>query len=93
MDWDRIKMSDSYKKSNYYGPNRNATECRKFKKDLNGKYQVLTLLLLNLGLSGEICSEECSSAGCWSKGSDQCLECKHLLYNGTCLKNCKAIEK
>ncbi|KAG5675685.1 hypothetical protein PVAND_005570 [Polypedilum vanderplanki] len=40
----------------------------------------------------EICSEECSSAGCWGKGPDQCLECKNFIYKGTCLPSCKSIK-
>ncbi|XP_070496722.1 epidermal growth factor receptor isoform X2 [Chironomus tepperi] len=39
---------------------------------------------------GEVCSEECSFAGCWGKGSDQCLECKNFIYKGTCLPSCKS---
>lgn len=42
---------------------------------------------------GEVCSEECSSSGCWGKGPDQCLECKSFIHKGTCLPDCKSTEK
>lgn len=42
---------------------------------------------------GEVCSIECSAAGCWGKGPDQCLECQHFVYKGTCLSNCKSLKK
>jgi hypothetical protein len=32
IDWGKIKKSESYEQHNHYGPNRNATECRKFIK-------------------------------------------------------------
>ncbi|KAG4073502.1 hypothetical protein HA402_000726 [Bradysia odoriphaga] len=35
-----------------------------------------------------ICSTECTSDGCWGPGPDQCLECKHFKFNGTCLDAC-----
>lgn len=35
-----------------------------------------------------VCSEECTSAGCWGSGPDQCLECKNFKFNGTCLSSC-----
>ena len=37
----------------------------------------------------EVCSDECSSAGCWGKGPDQCLECKNFEFKGRCLASCK----
>ncbi|XP_031623661.1 epidermal growth factor receptor [Contarinia nasturtii] len=39
---------------------------------------------------GLFCSGECTDAGCWGAGSDQCLECKHVKYNGTCLRSCQS---
>lgn len=36
------------------------------------------------------CSEECTDAGCWGAGADQCLECKHIQFNGTCLRSCQS---
>lgn len=35
-----------------------------------------------------ICSEECTSAGCWGAGPEQCLECRHFKFNDTCLRSC-----
>lgn len=29
--------------------------------------------------------------GCWGPGSEQCLECKHFKYNGTCLLSCDSL--
>lgn len=40
------------------------------------------------GSEGLICSEECTSDGCWGPGPDQCLDCKHFKFNGTCLNSC-----
>lgn len=53
----------------------------------------IVILYLNVALAGEVCSDECSSAGCWGKGPDQCLECKNFVYKGTCLPNCKSTKK
>lgn len=36
-----------------------------------------------------ICSEECTEAGCWGSNPDQCIECKHIKYNNTCLRSCE----
>lgn len=41
-------------------------------------------------MDGLVCSEECTSAGCWSTGNRQCLECKHFTFNQTCIKSCKS---
>lgn len=41
--------------------------------------------------AGLVCSEECSADGCWGSGPDQCLECKHFRYNGTCIKSCDSL--
>lgn len=39
---------------------------------------------------GMVCSEECTKDGCWGPGSDQCLGCKHVKFNGTCLHSCQS---
>ncbi|CAO1345232.1 unnamed protein product [Diamesa hyperborea] len=44
-------------------------------------------------LDNEVCSEECSSAGCWGVGLDQCLECQNFIYNGSCLATCKSLKR
>ena len=54
---------------------------------------ILIKYLKQIDSEGEVCSEECSSAGCWGKGSDQCLECKNFIYKGTCLPSCKSTKK
>uniref|UniRef100_W4VRP0 Receptor protein-tyrosine kinase n=1 Tax=Corethrella appendiculata TaxID=1370023 RepID=W4VRP0_9DIPT len=42
---------------------------------------------------GFVCSEQCTAAGCWGKGTGQCLECKNFNYKETCLANCRIIPK
>lgn len=37
-----------------------------------------------------VCSTECTSAGCWGPGPQQCLECQHVKFNNTCLNSCKS---
>lgn len=50
--------------------------------------------LLNFTESaGEVCITECSAAGCWGVGPDQCLECENFVYKGTCLSDCNSIDK
>ncbi|XP_055299802.1 epidermal growth factor receptor [Sitodiplosis mosellana] len=39
---------------------------------------------------GQYCSDECTEAGCWGAGPDQCLACKHVKYNGTCFRSCQS---
>ncbi|XP_076821593.1 receptor tyrosine-protein kinase erbB-4-like [Clavelina lepadiformis] len=34
------------------------------------------------------CDPECDSNGCWGPGPDQCLQCSHYLYQGSCLESC-----
>uniref|UniRef100_A0A8W7PX60 receptor protein-tyrosine kinase n=1 Tax=Anopheles coluzzii TaxID=1518534 RepID=A0A8W7PX60_ANOCL len=41
---------------------------------------------------GMECSEQCSKAGCWGKGPEQCLECKNVKYKGKCLDSCRACQ-
>lgn len=48
------------------------------------------LSLPSLGADKLICSEECTSAGCWGAGAEQCLECRHFKFNGTCLQSCRS---
>lgn len=48
------------------------------------------LFFLVVGSEGLICSEECTSDGCWGPGPEQCLECKHFKFNGTCLNSCSS---
>ncbi|CAO1339885.1 unnamed protein product [Diamesa hyperborea] len=43
-------------------------------------------------LEKQICSEECTSDGCWGSGSDQCYKCKNDIYNGSCLATCKSLK-
>ncbi|KFB41066.1 AGAP008819-PA-like protein [Anopheles sinensis] len=43
--------------------------------------------------SGMQCSEQCTSAGCWGKGPEQCLECKNFIYEGKCLDSCKSLPR
>uniref|UniRef100_A0A182K8V6 receptor protein-tyrosine kinase n=1 Tax=Anopheles christyi TaxID=43041 RepID=A0A182K8V6_9DIPT len=42
---------------------------------------------------GMQCSEQCSKAGCWGKGPEQCLECKNVKYKGRCLDSCKSLPR
>ncbi|XP_058451762.1 epidermal growth factor receptor isoform X1 [Malaya genurostris] len=42
---------------------------------------------------GMFCDEQCTSAGCWGKGPEQCLECKNFVYKGKCLDSCKSLPK
>lgn len=44
-------------------------------------------------LAGLVCSDECTANGCWGPGPDQCLDCKHFKYNGTCLRTCDSQPK
>ncbi|CAO1345298.1 unnamed protein product [Diamesa hyperborea] len=44
-------------------------------------------------LDNQVCSEECTSAGCWGVGPDECLECQSYIYKGTCLGTCKSLRK
>ncbi|XP_062547794.1 epidermal growth factor receptor isoform X1 [Armigeres subalbatus] len=39
------------------------------------------------------CDEQCTKAGCWGKGPEQCLECKNYVYKGKCLDSCKSLPK
>lgn len=48
------------------------------------------MISLIIGRDGQYCSDECTSAGCWGSGPDQCLECKHVKYNGSCLRSCQS---
>lgn len=43
------------------------------------------------GIDGYVCSSECTSAGCWGPGPQQCLECKHVKFNSTCLHDCHSL--
>lgn len=43
-----------------------------------------------LEMAGLSCANECTSDGCWGPGPEQCLECKHFKYNGTCLHSCNS---
>uniref|UniRef100_A0A2M4B952 Epidermal growth factor receptor n=2 Tax=Anopheles marajoara TaxID=58244 RepID=A0A2M4B952_9DIPT len=43
--------------------------------------------------SGMQCSEQCTTAGCWGKGPEQCLECKNFVYEGKCLDSCKSLPR
>lgn len=47
-------------------------------------------LFLSKEREGLSCSEECTDAGCWGAGPSQCLECKHVKFNGTCLRSCQS---
>lgn len=38
-----------------------------------------------------VCSEECTSAGCWGLGNNQCLECENFELNGTCIHSCQSL--
>lgn len=51
---------------------------------------VIIILTLKLGRDGLYCSEECTKSGCWGAGANQCLECKHVKFNGTCLRSCQS---
>ncbi|KAL1395031.1 hypothetical protein pipiens_000335, partial [Culex pipiens pipiens] len=42
---------------------------------------------------GMFCDEQCTAAGCWGKGPEQCLECKNFHYEGKCLDSCKSLPK
>ncbi|KAI4471682.1 tyrosine-protein kinase receptor [Holotrichia oblita] len=38
--------------------------------------------------SGYVCHEECTEDGCWGSGPEQCLSCRHVKFENTCLHNC-----
>lgn len=52
--------------------------------------EVNLFLFCVTGSEGLICSDECTSDGCWGPGPDQCLDCKHFKFNGTCLNSCSS---
>jgi len=92
IDWNKIKKSKDHE--SVISPNRNTTDCRKclincvcqsFRNSLH--------CFTNAENDGEVCSEECSAAGCWGVGADECLECRNLIYKGTCLTNCQSLKK
>jgi len=35
-----------------------------------------------------VCSEKCSSDGCWGPGEENCMHCKHYRYKDSCLNKC-----
>ncbi|XP_017865540.1 PREDICTED: epidermal growth factor receptor isoform X1 [Drosophila arizonae] len=41
--------------------------------------------------TGQICSDQCNSDGCWGAGPEQCLNCKSFNYNGTCIADCRNV--
>lgn len=53
----------------------------------------LLILFLFTENESQVCSTECTSAGCWGSGPDQCLECNHFKYNGTCLSDCSNLPR
>lgn len=55
------------------------------------KQIIKNLDIVLIGRDGLVCSEECTSAGCWGAGIDQCLECRNVRYNGTCLRSCQSV--
>lgn len=40
---------------------------------------------------GLVCSEQCSTDGCWGPGPDQCLSCAHYKLGNMCLQNCSIL--
>uniref|UniRef100_A0A182WA18 receptor protein-tyrosine kinase n=1 Tax=Anopheles minimus TaxID=112268 RepID=A0A182WA18_9DIPT len=42
---------------------------------------------------GMQCSEQCSKAGCWGKGPEQCLDCQNVKYKARCLDSCKSLPR
>ncbi|KAK9695926.1 Protein tyrosine and serine/threonine kinase [Popillia japonica] len=38
--------------------------------------------------AGYVCHEECTEDGCWGSGPEQCLSCRHVKFENTCLHNC-----
>lgn len=38
--------------------------------------------------AGFICDDECTEDGCWGSGPEQCLSCRHVKFENTCLHNC-----
>lgn len=92
IDWSKIKKSRDH--DSVITPNRNSTACSKLL--INFTYSLDNLLIFHFlltELDNQVCSEECTSAGCWGVGPDECLECQSYIYKGTCLGTCKSLRK
>lgn len=38
---------------------------------------------------GAICHEQCTLAGCWGKGAENCVQCRHFRIEKKCIESCK----
>ncbi|XP_071057368.1 epidermal growth factor receptor isoform X2 [Onthophagus taurus] len=47
----------------------------------------------NCSAEGLVCDVECTTDGCWGYGPDQCLSCKHVKFENTCLHNCTVLPR
>ena len=87
IQWNKVKKLDDH--PCMVSANRNQTECGKWGKiSRPGSSVTDSHLLLILETESLVCDKECTDAGCWGAGPDQCLECRNMKFDGTCLASC-----
>ena len=91
INWYHIQQT--HNPHNNVTSNKNSTVCSKFFINFVRLSLIHGYLKLSTVLNNQVCSEKCTSAGCWDFGPDQCLACSSFVINGTCLETCKSLEK
>ena len=47
----------------------------------------------NCEAAGLSCDEQCTDDGCWGSGPRQCMSCKNVKFETTCLQNCTILPR